>query len=111
MLVRCECDQCLESGESAHTFEIKASMLDWNIVESSEHESGMGTRCAHEAEWEDVCPKSNTSDSATFTTEEYPAGCVEFNDAQYSGVSPVDDGESMSCDVSLRDSDDNEDEE
>lgn len=95
--------RCLACDEASHVFEIKDADLEWEVVDSSERESGMGPRYTHQAEWEETCPQCDTSVSATFRTEEYPAGTVEFSEMESDDIEPENPREQLQHDVTFRD--------
>ena len=101
------CEECEEKGyNTPHHFTITDETLDWEAVEFDERQ--MGTETTYQADWEDTCPQCGASVSAQFTTWEYPSGCFNHADAEYSGIVPVNSGECIEHDVSFKDALDEE---
>lgn len=96
------CEECQEKGyDTPHHFTITDESLDWEVVDEDERQ--MGSEIAYQAEWEDTCPQCDASVSAEFFTWEYPSGCFNHADANYSGIKPVNPRESIKHDVSFKD--------
>lgn len=97
------CIECEENGfKTPHVFNISDNTLDWDVVEVDPNRQ-MGAERTHQAEWEYTCPQCGAIVRATFTTWEYPEGCFNDAEADYSGIAPVNSGECIQHDVSFKD--------
>lgn len=99
------CEECEEKGyDTPHHFTFTDQSLDWEVVDVDERQ--MGVETTYQADWEDTCPQCGALVSAEFRTWEYPAGCANHAEADYSGIAPVNSGERIIHDVSFRDAPD-----
>lgn len=101
------CEECKKKGyNTPHHFIITDKGLDWEVVDVDERQ--MGAETTYQADWEDTCPQCGASVSAQFSTWEYPSGCINNSDAEYSGIVPVDSEECIEHDISFNDDFDEE---